>query len=173
MKADIGNWIWLAIIIFGIISKFLKSGDKRPERAEPQEPVASDAAFEELLREMEKQKRLQSVPAPAKGTEPPKKTGTSGTLLDTVIPDYQDDDTVKSYNEGVKSAFNYKSLEDTVSLEESLKLSDVKPMYKKFEEYSAESEVSLAAQYADDLRHPQGLGKAIVLSEILNRRFSI
>lgn len=165
MEAEISMWIWLALIIFGIISKFLKSDDRKQPREAPQEPVDSSAAFEELLREMERQKRLQSAPAPVK------KTGTSGTLLDTVIPDYQDDATLKSYNEGVSSAFNYKSLEDTISLEESLKLSDVKPIYKKFEEYSTTSEVPLAAQYANDLRNPQGLEKAIVLNEILNRRF--
>lgn len=192
MKAEIGNWVWLLVIIFGIISKFLSNDKKKSEREQPKEPSPTGTSFEELLEEIERQKKIERqkrkpvaethpiplpAPKPVKSKEREKKevkketrAEPSRTLLDTAVPDYYDD-TSRAYNQAIKNAFNYKSMEDTVSLEESLMLSDTIPAYKKFAEYGTASEVSPAAQYARDLRNPQDLKKAIVLAEILNRRF--
>ena len=56
------------------------------------------------------------------------------------------------------------------TLEESLKLENVNMNYGRFKEFESSKEVNLLEAYTRDLRSPDGLKKAFVLSEIFNRK---
>ena len=68
------------------------------------------------------------------------------------------------YEKAKKEAFN------RPSLEESLKLADVNTTYGKFKEFERKTERNILHDYINELRDPQGFKKALVLSEVLNRR---
>lgn len=56
------------------------------------------------------------------------------------------------------------------SLEESMNLSDVNTAYGKFKEFEIKTEQNILTEYIKDLRDPKGFKKALVLSEVLNRK---
>ena len=57
------------------------------------------------------------------------------------------------------------------SLEETMKVTDTNVKFGKFKEFEAEEQRDLLAEYSKQFRDPEGLKKAVVLSEILNRKF--
>ena len=56
------------------------------------------------------------------------------------------------------------------SLEESMNLSEVNTTFGKFKEFETKVERNILAEYVKDLRDPKGFKKALVLSEVLNRK---
>lgn len=56
------------------------------------------------------------------------------------------------------------------SLEESLTLADVNTSYGKFKEFEVKTERNILSEYVKDLRDPKGFKRALVLSEVLNRK---
>ncbi|MBX2966141.1 MAG: hypothetical protein KF845_08350 [Cyclobacteriaceae bacterium] len=136
-----------------------------PTTAEPvttQKPMT----FEELLREITQAK------APAETTyEPYQETEyadyeVEGTevLQEKPVTSYQQDPVYKQFQEAKQYDYAANPLEDT------LKLEDVDMKYGKFREFEAEARGSLLDEYTRDLRDPDGFKKAVILSEILNRR---
>lgn len=56
------------------------------------------------------------------------------------------------------------------SLEESMNLADVNTTFGKFKEFETKTERNVLVEYIKDLRDPKGFKKALVLSEVLNRK---
>jgi hypothetical protein len=129
-------------------------------------------SFEDLLREITeaKQPPVPQPPVIAKADyEQPKpdyvdyddNLEEEEKSLETVI---DDDRTYKIYEDAKKLAFNRPSLEDT------LKLKEVNTEYAKFKQFESKTEGGLLADYLKELRDPKGFKKALILSEVINRK---
>jgi hypothetical protein len=51
-----------------------------------------------------------------------------------------------------------------------MNLSDVNTSFGKFKEFEVKTERNILTEYTKDLRDPKGFKKALVLSEVLNRK---
>lgn len=171
-----------------LLSRFLKKPDQkeaespeappqptaRPGSRPPREPQKS-VTFEELLREIAEAKESRKAEVPsAKRVERPEYVDYDDDLkneeqsLETLEDesDYRRKDTsYQEYERAKAMAFNRPSLEET------MKLSDSKIEFGKFKEFEAERSRNLLNEYTKAFQDPQGLRAAIVMSEILNRKF--
>jgi hypothetical protein len=173
--------IYLVIGIIYFIFNRLKKKDPqeeseadRPSR-EPRADGPKPMSFEELLREItegKQQKPAEPVVQQKPAYIPPSPQ--------PAYVDYDDDIEVEEknlekrvfdqdkinevYESAKKQAFN------RPSLEESLKLADVNTAYGKFKAFESKQEASVLSKYVKDLRDPQGFKKALILSEIINRK---
>lgn len=78
--------------------------------------------------------------------------------------DYRQTDTFKLFEDAKNYDYEANSLENT------LKLESVDMRFGKFKEFETENQRNLLEEYTADLRDPDGFKKAVILSEILNRR---
>lgn len=177
---DIQFWIWLIVIVITLIARANKKKPPvyNPEQMEP--PVSENetkpVTFEDLLKEIQAAKSPKPKPAPITHTpkqEVPKKYDfedyddnleeESKSLENT---SYNTNDTIyETYENAKKAAFS------RASLEETMKVEDTEVKYGQFKEFSKSQSQSLASEYAKDLRNPKSFKKALILSEILNKRF--
>ncbi len=175
----------LIYIIIGIIYfLFNRLKKKNPDAEQDREGPADQpseydrpkpVSFEDLLREITEGKR----PKPAQPILE-KKTEYSRPQPQPVYVDYDDEIEVEEkslekvtfdqertneiYENAKKQAFN------RPSLEESLKLADVNTTFGKFKEFETKAERNIVSEYTKDLRDPKGFKKALILSEVLNRK---
>jgi hypothetical protein len=132
--------------------------------------------FEDLLREIQAAKSPKPKPTPVSYTpkqEVPKKYDfedyddnleEEGKSLENTS--YSTSDTIyATYENAKKAAFSRASLEETMKVEET----EVK--FGQFKEFSKSQSQSLASEYARELRNPKSFKRALILSEILNKRF--
>jgi hypothetical protein len=82
-----------------------------------------------------------------------------------VLVDYRKSDSIYKQFEDAKN-YDYAAN----SLENTWKLENVDMKFGKFKEFEADSQRNLLDEYTRDLRDPDGFKKAVILSEILNRR---
>lgn len=169
-------YIVLGIIYF-LFSRLKKKKPEEPDfdSSEPQQPHngPKPISFEELLKEITEAKQ----PAPPKPVitrkveyEKPQPAYVDydddledeEKSLETITVD--DDRSTKVYEEAKKLAFNRPSLEET------LKPKEINTEYARFKMFETKQKASLLADYANELRNPKGFKKALVLSEILNRK---
>ena len=67
--AEIGTWIWLAIIVIGFLSKLLKKKQESPtEQDTYQEDQEKPISFEDLLEQINSSKKQEQPAAPATET---------------------------------------------------------------------------------------------------------
>jgi hypothetical protein len=99
-------------------------------------------------------------------------------------PEYDLDEVDFEYEEEVRDVVEYRKPEYTYdqyeaakahdyskdSLEESLKLENVDMGYGKFREFETATQTNLLDLYTKDLRDPEGLKKAVILTEVLSPR---
>jgi hypothetical protein len=69
------------------------------------------------------------------------------------------------YDKGKLEAFNKLSLEETMRIEDT----DVK--YERFKMFEKQQSRDLIQEYLADFKDPEGFKRAIVMSEILQRKF--
>lgn len=173
--------IWFYIILGGIylLSRILKKSDQPPtpdthkkpsENAES--PTSKPMTFEELMREISASKNVPQSQKPI--TSVPQTTYVDyDDQIEDEVKDLEDvnyqyrskGDVYDTYEEAKKKAFNQSSLEDT------LKLENTNMEYGKFKEFDQKYQPTLLDKYIEDLKDPEGFKKAIVLNEILNRKF--
>ncbi len=179
-------WIYVIIAIIYVVSRALKKGrqdgpssdspaDRAPDRETPKQ-----LTFEELLREITEAKQPRQQPQPI--SKPVQKTvpkpqpayvdydedlGEEAEDLEDENYQYKkpDDQVTEIYEKAKREAFIRPSLEDTLWKEKK----DVS--YSRFREFSMVKRNNLLDEYVAELKKPAGFKKAIVLSEILNRRF--
>jgi hypothetical protein len=188
---NIQFWLYVIVAVIYLISAARKKSKKqnqpedfpeatsRPAPREYEEPASQrpkPITFEELLREITEAKEPQSAPV-----ESERRTEYSHPTPQPEYVDYDDDiedeeksledvtaideeRTTKIYEEAKKLAFYRPSLEET------LKVQDVNTTYGKFAAFEAKQEPNLLLDYTKDLRDPKGFKKALILSEILNRK---
>ena len=87
--------------------------------------------------------------------------------LEDTTPSYRRDEEqiYKVYEEAKSQAFNRPSLEETVKLEDTI------VRFKQFKGYEKEGRNNVLHEYLQELRDPNGLKKAFVLSEVLKPKF--
>lgn len=193
---DIQFWIYLILAIIYIVSRAMKKAEnqapetqgQRPSRQADRERTASTErpktlTFEELLREITEAKQPQKAS--------PQQVPARTEYVKSEVVDYDDQieeeardlevvdyDRRKvdyelrkkerrniAYEDAKRMAFNRPSLEET------MRLGDTNVQFEKFKEFEMEKKPDLLDQYTREFRDREGLKKAVVLSEILNRKF--
>jgi hypothetical protein len=186
-------WIYLIIGVIWVLAKLLKK--KEPDTSDappfqPEKPVktfdlpqakptASQGkalTFEELLREISESKTSTPKPVAATTTTTAKpyrevvdyddNLSEEAQDLEDVGYDYRKKDKIYDvYEEAKSQAFNRPSLEET------MKVGDTVMSYGKFKEFEMVKQRNLIQDYLGDFNDREGLKKAIVMSEILQRKF--
>jgi hypothetical protein len=187
MQADLQMWIYVILGIIYLISRLRKkpqeqtdfpeygpedpvpgTGKAQPGRVEPVNP--KEISFEDLLREITEGK-TRSVPSTPEVSKPLYES-----YEDVLAEEEQDLEVVTeekytsgkvsaSYEEAKRQAFARPSLEETMSL------SDTNMTFGRFKEFENDANKGLLSHYLSDLRDPDGLKKAFVMSEVLKRKF--
>jgi hypothetical protein len=170
-------WLYVIIAVIYAISRMRKkqkeAQPKVPEREPVQRrdrametresPVDKPLTFEELLREMTEGK---GRPKEEKVINYEEDFPDEEQDLEDVEYDYRKEDTtLATYEEAKRMAF------ERPSLEETMKVEDTVVTFGKFKEFEAQKERNLAAEYLQDFGDPEGIRKAVVMSEILKRKF--
>jgi hypothetical protein len=191
---DYKIWIYIIIGVVYVLSRLRKKSepsspdgkhdspepDYRSEPRQTQEPQRQ-LTFEELLREITSSKEPEEYSPPAPVTPPVSQQTLARKKeyvdydddlkeeeqdLEDVEYDYRKKDPLYStYEQAKKDAFNRPSLEETMKVEDTV----VK--FSKFKVFEEVRKRNLLEEYTRDLQDPEGLKKALVLNEILNRRF--
>lgn len=182
---DFQFWLYVIIGVIYFLSRVLKKqvpppgkeGDGKvtervPEQRNTQSTGPKPMTFEDLLREITEAKQAHR---PA--YEPESRTETvidydddiadEEQDLETIAPEYTTDDTRSNevYEEARRQAFMRPSLEETMNVR------DTEVSFGKFKGFEQEQQRNLLEEYTKDFQDPEGLKKAIVMSEILNRKF--
>jgi hypothetical protein len=171
--------IYIVIGAIYVISRIIKKSGSQPGDIsnEPEHPVPTKTAtsakprqltFEELLKEISDAKTAQQIPS--KPSSKPTYVDYDDDLedeekdLETVT--YNRDNKVReAYEQAKKQAF------ERPSLEETLKLNDTVVKFGRFKAFDGENQRNLLEEYTRDFQDREGLKKAFVMSEILNRKF--
>ena len=178
---DIQFWVWVIVIVITLIARANK---KKPQSINPEHHETPNApendskpvTFEDLLREIQAAKAPKPKPAPTLQApkEIPSKKYDFEDYDDNLeeetkslekTPTYSQDKIYETYENAKKAAFS------RASLEETMKVEDTKVTFGLFKEFSKPQGQSLAAEYAKELRNPKSFKRALILSEILNKRF--
>lgn len=177
---DYQIWLYVIIGIIYLLGRFFKKASEKPKDlgdVQPEKPVKSfdlptskPAAspqkmltFEELLKEITESK-TQPKPQP-EYTNYEEELEDEEQDLEDVNYDYKKDKVAVEYEAAKQHAFVRSSLEETMDVNKT----DIK--FGKFKVFEAEVQTNLAAKYLSDFYDPEGLKKAIVMSEILQRKF--
>lgn len=179
---DFQYWLYIIIGIIYLISQFRKKSDQEEhDIPDPQKPARNfeqpqtgtsperHLTFEELLREITEGK----TPAQPKAQEVSRRKvdyevdlEEEGKSQEDVATHYRRDDEIyKTYEEAKRQAF------ERPSLEETMKLADTEMSFGKFKAFEHVNQPNLVQTYLADLKDPDGLKKAVVMSEILQRKF--
>ena len=191
---DLQFWIYVIIGIIYFISRAIKKQEKenkeskevvqdyKPERKvryDPTPPIEKpkQLTFEELLKEITEAKQAQKPvweSKPSYETSPEKseyvdyddQIEEEEKDLEDVNYDYRKQNrSYDIYEDAKRQAF------ERPSLEETMKLTDTKVQFGKFKVFEQEDQRDLLNEYSKAFQDPEGLKKAVVLSEILKRKF--
>lgn len=168
-------WLYVIIGVVYFISRMRKKNAGQPadlpDTERQQQPGSGPPvtgappktlSFEDLLREITESKRPKEEPVVDYDEELEEEEKD----LEEVDYDYRKDNKVyETYEEAKKQAFYRPSLEETMKVENTV------VSFGKFKEFERAAETNLAYEYLKDFRDPQGFRKAVVLSEILKRKF--
>lgn len=183
---DFQFWFYLIIAVIYILSRALKKNEPQGEAAKPrptrqrvpQRNVEASTpspdrpktlTFEDLLKEIQESRQPKPV-----FTEPPKAEYVNydddikeeAQDLEDVDYDYRKKDNIYQIYEDAKSqAFSRKSLEETMSIK------DTETRFEKFKAFEQSKKKKVMEDYTKTLKDPAGLKRAVVMSEILNRKF--
>jgi len=185
---NIQFWVYVIIGVIYLISRSRKKPNQtqgdfpdidRPSR-QP-EPQQKPISFEDLLREITEAKEPEVkevfAPPPAKTFERKveKSYPTYEDYDDNIEPETKDLEEIPTsyrkkdkiydvYEEAKQQAFNRKSLEETMKLEDTV------VRYNRFKEFEIKESRNLLAEYTKDLNDAEGLKRMVVMTEILNRK---
>jgi hypothetical protein len=194
---DFQFWLIVAIAVISLLGRLGKKKEtnvpdpkpNNPRRykevsrpAEVNRPVVTEKprqmSFEELLREITEAKQPKPSYAPPTPQRQPvsevvdydEEIGEEEQDLEVIedeIPREQEFRNKRNseYQEAKSQAFG------RVSLEESMSLKDTNIQFGKFKSFEERKKKNLLDYYTRDLKGREGLKKAFVLTEILNRKF--
>ena len=180
---DFQFWIYIVIGAVYLLSRFFKKPAQnspdppkyKPEKPAtrfdqppPVKPSASPSkmlTFEELLREITESKTQAKPQPPAKHVNYDEELAEEEQDLENVDYDYKKDKVAVEYEEAKQHAFSRSSLEETMNL------SDIDIKFGRFKIFDQDSQTNFVDKYLTDFYDPEGLKKAIVMSEILQRKF--
>lgn len=178
-------WISIVILVIVFLSRLLKKDKPEPESDEPPTPRQprprenagrqvterpKQLTFEELLREITEAKQPSK---PTYQTQPKSDVVDydddipgEEQDLEVIEQDYRKKDPVYDmYETGKRQAFQRPSLEETMNVRDTV------IEFGKFKAFEQTEQRNILYDYTKDLKDPDGLKKAFVLTEILNRKF--
>ncbi|HYG01395.1 MAG TPA: hypothetical protein VD927_03070 [Chryseosolibacter sp.] len=174
-------WIYIVIGAIWFLSRFFKKPEQdkenEQERPTPQpfggqkvpEHKPQPMSFEELLREITEGKQARKPePEPQTAyTDYDDNIREEEASLEQIEerPKYNRGRPSEEYEQAKALAFNRPSLEET------MKRSDSKIEFGKFKAFEQQKQRDLLNEYTKSFQDPEGLRAAIVMSEILNRKF--
>lgn len=180
---DFQFWFYILLGVIYLLSRFLKKPAQTPNDApeyNPEKPTrtfdpptvkpggapAKTLTFEELLREITEGKK-QAVPQPTSQeyTNYEEDLPEEEQDLEDVDYNYKKDKVASAYEDAKLHAFSRSSLEETMNIQNT----DI--TFGKFKVFDQEKQSNLVGIYLSDFSDPEGLKKAIVMSEILQRKF--
>lgn len=180
---DLQYWIYVIIGIIYLVSRVMKKAENQPKDIpdqRPGRPVRHDRTppvekpkqltFEELLKEITEAKQprkpVYETVAPVEDViDYDDQIEEEAQDLEK-IEDYRKKDTIyKTYEDAKRQAFVRPSLEETLNVR------DTNMSFGKFKEFEQEKKRNLLDEYITDFQDPEGLKKAVVMSEILKRKF--
>lgn len=185
---DLQFWIYVIVAIIYLVSRAMKKGqtppadlpDPRQERKARQDgkpPVEKpkQLTFEELLREITEAKQQQQKPA----YQPVETKREEVVNYDDLIGEEEDDlETVDAEEDYRKKDRIYADYEEAKrqaflrpSLEETLSIRDTNVEFGKFKVFEETQRRNLLEEYTREFQDPEGFKKAVVMSEILKRKF--
>jgi len=169
-------WLYVIIGVIYLLSRMRKKKaeqspgppeieDERPS-ARPQQPSKSalpkQLSFEELLREITESKQPKQEPVVDYDDDLKEEEQD----LEDVEYDYRKENkTYETYEEAKKQAFFRPSLEETMKVEDTV------VSFGKFKEFEKGVEANLASEYLKEFSDTDSIKKAVVMSEILKRKF--
>ena len=178
---DIQFWVWLIVIVITLIARANKKKQQPqsfdPEQREIPKSQTTDTkpvTFEDLLREIQASKAPKPKPVQVAPKQVPSKQYEVEDYDDNLEDEnkslertdyYANDKFNETYENAKKAAFS------RASLEETMKVEDTEVKFNQFKEYGKKEGQSLASEYAKELKNPKSIKKALILNEILNRRF--
>ena len=182
---DAQFWIYIIIGVIYFVSRLLKKPEQAPDQPENtrpgqrRSPARSEQTgserpkqmtFEELLREITEGKQAEK-PVQRPRPEPRYETfeqdlGDEARSLEEIGYDEAEDARVLKAYEDAKSQVFQRS-----SLEESMRLQDTVVNFGKFKAFETTEKRNVLVDYINIIRNPQGLRQAVVMSEILKRKF--
>lgn len=183
---DFQFWLYVIVGVIYLVSRLMKKPEGQGEspdyesekpvrpsggaQGNPDRNVPRELTFEELLREITEGKTIQrQAPQPAPVVTTPSPYASYETVTEDEEDDFDEyrsnDRTVKVYEEGKRQAFERKSLEETMSLD------DTEMTYVRFKEFEEKKRNPVLEQYLGDLNDPDSWKKAVIMSEILQRKF--
>lgn len=179
---DFQFWIYLIIAVIYIVTRALKKPESSP--GNPPETSVSEQyrtenrtisekprplSFEDLLREITEAKQPQKPVFQPPGTsviDYDDDLGEEQQSLETIGKDYRKDDRLYDvYEDAKRLAFERPSLEETMNV------NDTVMKFGKFKEFETQNQRNLLEEYTREFRDREGLKKAVVMAEILNRKF--
>lgn len=194
---DFQFWLYIIIGVIYILGRILKKAEPAQPTEPPKEtyrerhkryheadkPVAQNQpkplTFEELLKELTEAKQAQK---PEYHPEPVSRER-------EIVIDYDEnlEEEAKSLETTTSETINYEEADNNRryaeyqeskkmamerrSLEETMNIRDTVVTFGKFKEFGEEKQKNLLSEYTKDFQDPEGLKKAIVMGEILQRRF--
>lgn len=181
---DFQFWIYVIIGVIYLVARAMKKKapqeptdlpNARPEQpatrfdppsAKPR-PPAKTLTFEELLREITESKTQPQTTTPPKEEYVDYDDNLKDEVedLEDVNYDYRNDKTAREFAAAERQAFTHRSLE------ESMNVKDTDTKFEKFKVFERDAQSNLVNSYLSDFYDPEGLKKAIVMSEILQRKF--
>ena len=159
--------IYIAFLAIYFLSRFLKGSKQKASRPVPRRELDEEEqgevseqpmTFQDLLREL-------TQPREAPKPQPKKKVPAESVARDYEFKkDYPEDEEIQEvYEESLRRAKQVKTLDEMVNIGESS---------IKFKEYQeADQQNTLATEIREMLKDPYDAKKAIILKEILDRRF--
>jgi hypothetical protein len=180
---DFQFWFYILLGVIYLLSRFLKKPAEKPTDVpeyNPEKPARGfepptvkpsarprkALTFEELLREITESK-AQPVPQPASQeyTNYEEDLAEEEQDLEDVNYNYKKDKVASAYEDAKQHAFSRSSLEETMNIK------DTDITFGKFKVFDQETQSNLMGRYLSDFNDLEGLKKAIVMSEILQRKF--
>ena len=170
-------WLYVIIGVIYLVSRMLKKqpnqpgelpdrgGKKQTERANQptKSAIPKRLSFEDLLREITEGKTITKQEPVVDYDD---SLGDEERSLEDVGHDYRKDNkTYETYEAAKKQAFFRPSLEET------MKVGDTVVNFGKFKEFEKDAGVNVAAEYLKDFKDIQSIRRAVVLTEILKRKF--
>lgn len=168
-------WLYVIIAAVYLLSRLRKAQSKTPAKptvkrdvrteipsVKPVQNTPKGLTFEELLREITESK---SKPVPPVVDYDDEIEAEEQDLEDVNYDHRKGSQVVDTYEEGKKQAFFRPSLEETLDVRKT----DM--TFGKFKEFDKQADKTLASEFLKDFSDPDGLKKAIVMSEILKRKF--
>lgn len=170
-------WLYVIIGLIYLVSRMRKKKAEQtpgPTTAKEESPFNSSRhegnkpkqlSFEELLKEITESKQQQQ-PKEEPVVDYDDNLEEEEKDLEDVEYDYRkQNQTYEIYEEAKKQAFYRPSLEET------MKIQDTVVSFGKFKEFERRAETNVAAEYLTAFLDTEGLKKAVVMSEILKRKF--